>query len=90
MKTHFATSNQGKFKEAKELFDKNNLELEQYNEELTEIQTDNVEELALNSVREAYEKLNKPVFVEDAGLFIKSLKDFPGVYSKHAFHTIGL
>jgi|TARA_Y100000310_G_scaffold125137_1_gene123961 XTP/dITP diphosphohydrolase len=90
MKTHFATSNPGKFKEAKMLFNKNNLELEHYNVDLLEIQTDNVEELALYSVRHAFKALNKPVFVEDAGIFIKSLKDFPGVYSKHACYTIGL
>jgi len=89
MKTYFATSSQGKFKEAKELFEVAGLELEHFDVELTEIQTDNVEELALNSVREAYEKIQKPVFVEDAGVFIKSLKEFPGVYSKHALYTIG-
>ena len=63
MKTHFATSNPGKFKEAKMLFNKNNLELEHYNVDLLEIQTDNVEELALYSVRHAFKALNKPVFV---------------------------
>jgi len=89
MKTHFATSNQGKFKEAKALFDKNNLDLEQYKIDLLEIQTDNVEELARYSVRLAFKAIQKPVFVEDAGLFIKALKDFPGVYSKQAYYTIG-
>lgn len=89
MKTYFATSNPGKFKEAKELFEKNGMELEQFKVELTEIQTDDVEQLALHSVREAYEELKQPVFVEDAGLFIKSLKGFPGVYSKHTYFTIG-
>lgn len=90
MKLHFATSNPGKFKEAKELFVKNDLELEQFDIDLTEIQTNYVEELTYHSVRKAFEELQKPVFVEDAGLFINSLKDFPGVYSKHALHTIGL
>jgi len=90
MKTYFATSNPNKFNEAKELFDKENLELEHYKVDLIELQTNNVEELALYSVRHAFKAIQKPVFVEDAGLFIKSLKDFPGVYSKHALHTIGL
>lgn len=94
MKTiHFATSNSGKFAEAKKLFSESGLgpelKLERFDVELTEIQTDDVAELALVSVREAYEKLKKSVFVEDAGLFINSLKGFPGVYSKHAFFTIG-
>jgi len=90
MKYYFATSNPGKFSEVKEKFEEAWLELEQLNEELTEIQSDSIEEIALNSAREAYEKLGKPVFVEDAGIFISSLKDFPGPYSKHSFYTIGL
>jgi XTP/dITP diphosphohydrolase len=90
MKTYFATSNPGKFKEAKMLFDKTDVELEHYDVELMELQTDNVEELALHSVRQAYKILQKPVFVEDAGTFIRALKDFPGVYSKHTCYTIGL
>jgi XTP/dITP diphosphohydrolase len=90
MKTYFATSNPNKFNEAKELFDKENLELNHYNVDLIELQTNNVEELALFSVRNAYKALQKPVFVEDAGIFIKSLKGFPGVYSKQVCYTIGL
>jgi len=90
MKTYFATSNPNKFNEAKELFDKETLEIDHYKVDLVELQTDNVEELALYSVRHAFKAIQKPVFVEDAGLFIKSLKDFPGVYSKHTLHTIGL
>jgi XTP/dITP diphosphohydrolase len=89
MTYYFATTNPGKFSEVEEKFKEAGLELEQFNEELTEIQSDNIEEIALNCAREAFEKLGKPVFVEDAGLFIKSLKDFPGPYSKHAFFTIG-
>jgi XTP/dITP diphosphohydrolase len=89
MKTNFATSNTNKFTEAKMLFDKENLELDHYKVDLIELQTDNVEELALFSVRNAYKALQKPVFVEDTGLFITSLKGFPGVYSKQTLQTIG-
>lgn len=90
MKIYFATSNPGKFREAKELLEKHGIGIVQYKAKLTEIQSNSAEEIALHSVREAHSKLKKPVFVEDTGLFIKSLKDFPGVYSKHAFYTIGL
>ena len=90
MKIHFATSNPGKFKEAQELLKKYGIEVEQYNIDLIEIQSDSTEEIALTSVRTLFKEFQKPVFVEDAGLFVKALNGFPGAYSKHAFLTVGL
>ena len=49
-----------------------------------EIRSDNIEEIATEAVTAAYKKLKKPVFVEDTGLFIKSLNRFPGTYSRWA------
>lgn len=86
---YFATSNSGKFLEAKDAFEKAGLKLKQLKTELLEIQSDSLEEIALISAREAFKKFRKPLFVEDAGLFIKSLNEFPGPYSKHAFFTLG-
>ena len=90
MKTYFATSNKGKFTEAKELFEKAGLELKQYKVDLLEIQSDSLEEISKASARNAFKSLQKPLFVEDAGIFIKTLKGFPGPYSKYVFFTIGL
>ena len=86
---YFATSNEGKFKEAKKHFEEAGLELERFEVELLEIQADTLEEVALFSVKEAFEKLKKPVFVEDGGLFVDALNGFPGVYSAPAYKTIG-
>jgi XTP/dITP diphosphohydrolase len=35
-------------------------------------------------------KFNQVFILEDAGLFIDALQEFPGVYSKFVFFTIGL
>ena len=34
-------------------------------------------------------RIDKPFFLEDAGLFIRSLNGFPGVYSAYVFKRIG-
>lgn len=48
-----------------------------------------MEEVAEFGARYVYEKLKKPVIVEDSGFFVKALKGFPGTYSKFVYETIG-
>ena len=48
-----------------------------------------LEEVAISGAKYASRKLEKPVIVEDAGLFIKALNDFPGTYSHYVQDTIG-
>jgi len=53
-----------------------------------EIQADSLEEVvkdALNTIN----SIDNGVFIEDAGLFIKALNGFPGVYSSYIENTIG-
>ncbi len=89
-KVYFATSNPWKYREVKEKFEKAGLELGQINMQLLEIQDGGHEEIALTSARDAFEKDKKPLFVEDAGIHIKSLKGFPGEFSAYVFKTIGI
>lgn len=55
-----------------------------------EVQHEKLEEIALRSAILAYLFLNRPLLVEDAGLFIESLNGFPGPYSSYVFKTIGI
>lgn len=89
-KVYFATSNPWKYKEVKEKFEPAGIELGRFNLKLLEIQDGTHEEIALISARDAFKKKQKPVFVEDAGLHIKSLKGFPGEFSAYIFKTIGI
>ena len=82
---YFVTRNRGKFEEARGILG----EVEQRNIGYTEIQADDLDEVAAFGMREVSEKLDGPVMIEDAGLFIESLKGFPGVYSAYVFDTIG-
>ena len=55
-----------------------------------EIQSDSQEEVSIDKAQKYYELLKNPLVVMDSGLFIKSLKGFPGVYTKYALDTIGI
>jgi XTP/dITP diphosphohydrolase len=90
MKTiNFVTSNKGKFVEVKEKFKKIDYKVVQKDLGYPEIQTDSLEEVAQFGVKHLKNKITEPFILEDAGLFIDTLKGFPGVYSKYVFHTIG-
>ena len=85
----FASSNNHKFKEAKKILDDFGINLGFFRCSLEEIQSDSLKEIAKNKAIQAFEKLGKPVIVEDDGLFIDSLNGFPGPYSSYVFKTIG-
>jgi XTP/dITP diphosphohydrolase len=82
---YFITGNKGKFMEAQGIFK----DLVQKDIGYTEIQADTLEEVAAYGMKEVMERLQGPVMLEDAGLFIDSLKGFPGVYSAYVQKTIG-
>lgn len=48
-----------------------------------------IEEISREKARVAFEKLQKPLIVHDAGFYIDALKGFPGPYIKHVGDTIG-
>jgi len=84
----FITGNKHKVEEAENIFQKFNIELEHIDLGYIEPQG-NLEDVAKAGAKYAAEKLNKPVIVEDAGLFIKALDWFPGTYSSYVQDTIG-
>ena len=85
----FASSNKNKFDEAENITSKFGLKLKFLKSHLQEIQANTLEEIARHKAIQAFSICSKPVIVEDAGLFIKSLNGFPGPYSSFVFDTIG-
>jgi len=85
----FASSNSHKFEEAKRILSKMEIDLTLFKTELEEIQSDSLAQIATHKARDAYTKVQKPVIIEDDGLFIDSLDGFPGPYSSYAYDTIG-
>ncbi|MGI0046596.1 MAG: RdgB/HAM1 family non-canonical purine NTP pyrophosphatase [Nitrosotalea sp.] len=84
----FASSNENKFKEARAILSEFDISLKFFKCKLQEIQANSLEEIAHYKVKQAFSLCSKPVIVEDDGLFIQSLKGFPGPYSSFALDTI--
>ena len=89
MEILFATSNKGKVQEAADILKKIDIRLTHFPFEYRELRSDSLEEIAEDAVKEAHRRCGKPVFVEDAGLFIDALDGFPGTFSGWVQKKIG-
>lgn len=89
MKIAFVTSNPGKVAEAQARLRPLGHEVVGVARELQEIQADSLGAVARHKAETLRDDLAPPYFCEDAGLFVDSLQGFPGVYSSHAFRTLG-
>lgn len=85
----FATSNSSKYEEAKNILAKHDITLEHFECELDEIQSNSIQKIALAKAKDALTRCNKPIIVDDAGIFIDALGGFPGPYSAYVQETIG-
>ena len=85
----FASTNESKYNEILLHLRNFDIEIEYVRFKTVEIQSNSLEEIALKKSKEAYEKIGIPLIVEDTGLFIDSLKGFPGPYSSYILETIG-
>ena len=85
----FVTSNTHKFEEAQRILSKMGISITLFKTELEEIQSNSLSKIAKQKAIDAYSKKQKPVIIEDDGLFINSLDGFPGPYSSYVYDTIG-
>lgn len=89
MEIALVTSNKNKVREFRfvlePLIKVNHLEMH-----YPELRHDSNEEIAKESAERLANELNKTVVVEDSGMFIESLKGFPGVCSAYIHKRIGL
>ena len=85
----FASSNKNKYLEAKKILEEFDISLGFFKCNLLEIQSDKLEDIAIQKTKNAFHLCKKPVIIEDDGLYIDSLNGFPGPYSSYVFQTIG-
>ena len=85
----FVSSNKHKYLEAKTILDSFGIRLGFLKSSLEEIQSDSIKKIAIKKAADAFSKCDKPLIVEDDGLFVNSLDGFPGPYSSFVFQTIG-
>lgn len=87
MKLVFATSNENKLREAREILQR---EIRRVDVDIPEIQALHVKDVVEDKARKAYEIVKKPVIVEDTGLYIKAWNDFPGALVRWMLKAVGV
>ena len=86
---YFVSSNIHKFEESQRILSNLGVNISLFKTTLEEIQSDSLSKIAERKAIDAYTKVQKPVIIEDDGLFINSLNGFPGPYSSYVYDTIG-
>jgi len=89
---HFISSNKQKQAALQQVFDSKGVAVNvaSVNLDIIEPQANSVAEVSKAKAITAYEKLGKPILVEDGGFAVEALNGFPGVYSKYILQTIGV
>ncbi len=86
----FATSNDHKFEEGRFVLRELGIVPRRLPSKGQELQSGDPSEVAFHAAAEAYRASRKPLFVEDTGLFVGSLRGFPGTSASFVFQTLGL
>jgi XTP/dITP diphosphohydrolase len=89
MKLTFITTNKHKFEEVKDILKDYPIELNWLNTKYDEDHEAGIEETAKKAAKIMAEKMNKPIVLEDTGLFFEAYDGFPGSIPKYAFNTLG-
>jgi XTP/dITP diphosphohydrolase len=90
MEVLFATSNRHKVAEANKVGAEYNVSFTQINVMYPEIRADSCRAVAEDGARYVHSQINRPIIVEDSGLFIDALNGFPGPFSAFVVGKIGL
>ncbi len=85
----FVSSNEYKYQEVKKILGNFRIKVGFFKCDLIEIQADTIKEIAAQKVIDAFNQCKKPVIIEDDGLFITSLRGFPGPFSSYVYKKIG-
>ena len=89
MNITFITSNNVKFRIAKEILSRYGVEIEQHKMDLPELQSIDLDEVAMDKARKAAETFKKDFIIDDTGFYIASLGNFPGALFKPTIYVLG-
>ena len=88
-KITYVTGNWSKIMSAKNILEPLGIEVDNVKMETTEIQANNVEDVAMYSAKEASDKLKCDVLKNDTGLYVEALGGFPGPYTHYVDEKLG-
>lgn len=89
MKIAFITTNKHKFLEVQDILRPYQVELEHLSMEYEENHDTSMDEIARTAAKKLANELQRPVVMEDTGLFFEAYEGFPGALPKFIFQTIG-
>jgi XTP/dITP diphosphohydrolase len=89
MNIRFVTSNEGKAAEVRAMLEPLGHAVERVNATYPELQVDTLEAVVGYGLEWLSARIEQPFMIDDSGLFISTLKGFPGVYSAHCYKTLG-
>jgi XTP/dITP diphosphohydrolase len=87
---YFATSNDSKFEEGKLVLREFGLSIRRLRSKGVELQSDDVASVAAGAASDLSARIRSSFFVEDTGLYVRSLGGFPGAYAAFVYITVGL
>lgn len=83
---YVATTNPGKLAEIQQIL---RVPLEAVDLEIDEVQSMDLVYVAKKKVEGAYEKIKKPIIVDDVGIFLDAWNGFPGPFIKFMLDSLG-
>ncbi|NHI83047.1 MAG: RdgB/HAM1 family non-canonical purine NTP pyrophosphatase [Candidatus Thorarchaeota archaeon] len=89
-KVTLVTQNENKIAELAPIFEEYDVPFETTNLQKHEIRSQSVGYVALEAAIRAFDTLKRPVVVDDTGLYIEHLNEFPGAYAAYVLETIGV
>ena len=78
MEIYFLSSNKHKIKEVQEILESENIKIHSVSTKINEIQNNDMREIVLTKALKAFQKIGRPILVEQTGLLIKDFGDLPG------------
>ncbi|MDA8352194.1 MAG: non-canonical purine NTP pyrophosphatase [Firmicutes bacterium] len=85
----FATQNQAKLTEAKQVLQPWGMDVEALSLELVEPDFGTIEAVARDKLRQVRKRGYRRAMVDDAGIFFKAYDHFPGILTKRIFERLG-
>jgi XTP/dITP diphosphohydrolase len=85
----FITGNQSKLEEAANIAKKYAVKIVGKELDLPELMTTEAEKILINKAKYAFDKVKKPLIVDDAGIYFEAYPNFPGVFTKFIIKLLG-